>query len=76
MIPSDLWKSPEIWAVIGYGGYALAINADPVFCPEGPTSATALVVAKGLTGLTIAGWAYYVGNAALAANKAAAAEPQ
>ena len=69
---SDLWKSPEIWAVVGYGGYALAIGQDPVFCPEGPTSLQALVVAKALTSLTLAGWAAFVVTAA----KAAVAKPQ
>ena len=46
VVPPGLWKSPEIWAVMGYGAYALFIGADPVFCPEGPTSAQALAVAK------------------------------
>ena len=60
VIPSSLWKSPEIWAVVGYGGYALAIGADPVFCPDGPTSAQALGVAKAVTTLAMAGWAVFV----------------
>ena len=60
MIPSGLWKSPEIWAVVGYGAYGLAIGADPVFCPDGPTSAQALVVAKAVTTLVVAGWAGFV----------------
>ena len=66
----ELWKSPEIWAVVGYGGYALVTGYDPVFCPEGPTSAQALVLAKAFTTLALAGWAAYV----LGAAKAAAAK--
>ena len=69
---SDLWKSPEIWAVVGYGGYALVTGYDPVFCPDGPKSAQALVVAKAVTTLALAGWAAFV----LGAAKAAAAKPQ
>ena len=65
------YKSPEIWAVVGYAGYALVAGADPVFCPEGPTSATALVVAKALTTVALAGWAGYLYQAA----KAEAAKP-
>jgi hypothetical protein len=57
---SDLWKSPEIWAAVGYGGFALGTGYDPVFCPDGPTSAQALVVAKAVTTLALAGWAAYV----------------
>ena len=72
VIPSGLWKSPEIWAVAGYGGYALVTGQDPVFCPDGPTSAQALVVAKAVTTLALAGWAAYV----LGAAKTAAATPQ
>ena len=60
VIPSGLWKSPEIWAVVGYGGYALVMGQDPVFCPEGPTSAQALVVAKAATTVVLAAWAAYV----------------
>ena len=69
----DLWKSPEIWAVAGYGGYALVTGADPVFCPEGPTSAQALLVAKSVTTLALSGWGAYVLGAA---RKAASAKPQ
>lgn len=69
--PVAYWKSPEIWAVFGYAGYALVTNQDPVFCPEGPTSAKALVVAKALTATTLAAWAVYVAQAA----KAAATKP-
>ena len=72
VIPSGLWKSPEIWATAGYGGYALVRQWDPVFCPAGPTSANALVVANALTTLGLAAWAAYV----LGAAKAAAAKPQ
>ena len=68
----DLWKSPELWAVAGYGGYALATGADPVFCPEGPTSAQALLVAKSVTTLALAGWGAYVVGAA----RESAAKPQ
>ena len=74
VLPPDLWKSPEIWAVVGYGGYALATGQDPVFCPAGPTSLQALVVAKALTTLVLAGWAVYVAQAA--AKAAAPAKPQ
>lgn len=73
VVPSGLWKSPEIWALAGYGGYALVTNQDPVFCPEGPTSAGAFVVARVLTSLGIAGWAAFV---FWAAKKEAAAQPQ
>jgi len=72
VIPSGLWKSPEIWAVVGYGGYALVTGQDTVFCPDGPTSPQALVAAKAMTTLALAGWAAYVALAA----KAAAAKPQ
>jgi len=72
VIPSGLWKSPEIWATAGYGGYALVRQWDPVFCPAGPTSANALVVANALTTLGLAAWAAYV----LGAAKAAVAKPQ
>ena len=60
VIPPDLWKSPEIWAVVGYGGYALVTGQDPVFCPAGPTSLTALTVAKALTSTTLVAWAVFV----------------
>ena len=72
MVPSGLWKSPEIWATAGYGGYALVTQWDPVFCPAGPTSANALVVANAATTLGLAAWAAYV----LGAAKAAVAKPQ
>ena len=57
VIPSGLWKSPEILALVGYGGYALATGQDPVFCPDGPTSPQTYVVAKALTVVALAGWA-------------------
>ena len=69
LLLSGLWKSPEIWAVVGYGGYALVTGQDPVFCPDGPTSAQALVVAKAVTTLALAGWAAYVLESAKAAAK-------
>ena len=72
VIPSGLWKSPEIWATAGYGGYALVRQWDPVFCPAGPTSANALVVANALTTVSLAAWAAYVVGAA----KAAVAKPE
>ena len=71
----DLWKSPEIWAVVGYAGFALVSGYDPVFCPDGPTSAQALLVAKAVTTLALAGWGAYVLGAAKAA-AAANAKPQ
>ena len=67
-----LWKSPEIWATAGYGAYALVRQWDPVFCPAGPTSANALVVANALTTVSLAAWAAYVVGAA----KAAVAKPE
>jgi len=67
-----LWKSPEIWATAGYGAYALVRQWDPVFCPAGPTSANALVVANALTSVSLAAWAAYV----LGAAKAAMAKPE
>ena len=55
-----LWKSPEIWATAGYGAYALVRQWDPVFCPAGPTSANALVLANALTSVSLAAWVAYV----------------
>ena len=67
-----LWKSPEIWATAGYGAYALVRQWDPVFCPAGPTSANALVLANALTSVSLAAWVAYV----LGAAKAAMAKPE
>lgn len=73
VIPPGLWKSPEIWALVGYGVYALATGQDPVFCPDGPTNPQNLVVARAVTALALAGWA---GLLYMVAAKAAAAKPQ
>jgi hypothetical protein len=67
-----LWKSPEIWATAGYGAYALVRQWDPVFCPAGPTSANALVLANALTSVSLAAWVAYV----LGAANAAMAKPE
>ena len=40
--------------------FALVSGYDPVFCPDGPTSAQALLVAKAVTTLALAGWGAYV----------------
>jgi len=75
VIPSGLWKSPELWAVAGYGGYGLVTGQDPVFCPDGPTSSEAYLVAQALTTLGLSGWAVFVFWAAKK-EAAAAAKPQ
>ena len=66
VIPPGLWKSSEIWALVGYGVYALVTGQDPVFCPDGPTNPQNLVVAKAVTALALAGWAGLVAQAAKA----------
>ena len=73
--PSGLWKSPEIWAVAGYGAYALVTGQDPVFCPDGPTDPQNYVVAKALTATGLAGWAVFVARVA-AQTQATAAKPR
>ena len=68
-VPFALWKSPlglPVWATAGYGVYAGVVQWDPVFCPAGPTSASALFWANVLTTVGVVGWVAYVLLAATA----------
>ena len=69
-VPFALWKSPlglPVWATAGYGVYAGVVQWDPVFCPAGPTSTSALFWANVLTTVGVVGWVAYVFFAATAA---------
>merc|ERR1712194_455340 len=52
--------------VPGYGVYAGVVQWDPVFCPTGPTSTSALFWANVLTTVGVVGWVAYVFLAATA----------
>jgi len=69
-VPFALWKSPfgvPVWATAVYGVYAGVVQWDPVFCPGGPTSTSALFWANVLTTIGVVGWVAYVFFAATAA---------